>query len=137
LGAQAVLTPRDAGFDLGWHGAEEDAGGGFRWMTLQGLLRNPAPLRPVAAVTIMVGHVYGAATPALEAAFDTMPCLITTERCGPHHFSLRIAPPGGPAPCRLLRLQALTGGCPAEDGASGDERVLSVAVTGVTFDYAD
>ena len=105
-------------------------------MTRQGLLRNPAPLRPVAAVTVEIGHLYGAAAPALEASFDTLPCLTAIERRGPHHFTLRITPPGGPAPCRLLRLQALTGGSPAEDGVSGDDRVLSVAVTGVTFDYA-
>ena len=74
--------------------------------------------------------------PALEASFDTLPCLTAVEHRGPHHFTLRITPPGGPAPCRLLRLQALTGGSPAEDGVSGDDRVLSVAVTGVTFDYA-
>lgn len=136
-GAQAVLAPRDAGFDLGWHGAEEDAGGGFRWMTLQGLLRNPAPLRPVAAVLVEVGHLYGAPAPLIEAGFDAQPCLVATEPQGAHRYRLRITPPGGAALCRLLRLQALAGGSPAEDGVSGDSRVLSVAVTRVVFDYAD
>ena len=46
------------------------------------------------------------------------------------------SPPGGAVPCRLLRLQALAGGSPAEDGVSGDARVLSIAVTRVVFDYA-
>jgi hypothetical protein len=58
------------------------------------------------------------------------------EQVGPHHFTLRITPPDGAMPCRLLRLQALTGGSPAEDGVSGDARVLSVAVSGVGFEYA-
>jgi hypothetical protein len=130
------LGPQDAAFDLGWHGAEEDAGGGFRWMTHQGLVRNPAPLQAVAAVTVEIGHLYGAAAPALEASFDAAPCLIAMEQVGPHHFTLRITPPDGAMPCRLLRLQALAGGSPAEDGVSGDARVLSVAVSGVGFEYA-
>jgi hypothetical protein len=37
----------------------------------------------------------------------------------------------------LLRLRALAGSSPAEDGVNGDARVLSVAITGVTLDYAD
>jgi hypothetical protein len=134
---EAVLAPRDPAFDLGWNGAEEDAGGPFRWMTLQGLLRNPAPLRPVAAVELEVGHLYGAPAPVLEASFDGTPCLVEVERRGPHHFTLRIAPPGGPMPCRLLRLQSRAGGSPLEDGVSGDERVLSIAVTRAAFRYAE
>ncbi|MBL6456851.1 hypothetical protein JMJ55_16050 [Belnapia sp. T6] len=134
-GDHVTLTPRDAAFDLGWHGPEEDAGGGFRWMTMEGLLRNPAPLRPVAAVTLEVVHLYGAPAPALEARFDAAPCLIALERRGPHHFAVRITPPGGPAPCRMLRLRALAGGCPAEDGVSGDDRALSVAIASAGFDY--
>jgi hypothetical protein len=38
---------------------------------------------------------------------------------------------------RLARLASLTGGSPAEDGASTDRRVLSFAVSRVLFDYAD
>ncbi|SDC51208.1 hypothetical protein [Belnapia rosea] len=136
-GAEAVLNPRDPGFDLGWHGPEEDEAGPFRWMTLQGLLRNPAPLRPVAAALVEIGHLYGAPAPVLEASFDGAPCLVEVERRGPHHFSLRITPPGGPMPCRLLRLHSRAGGSPLEDGVSGDERVLSVAVTGAAFAYAE
>ncbi|MDB5372789.1 MAG: hypothetical protein JWP04_1431 [Belnapia sp.] len=132
---QAMLAPHDSGFDLGWHAAEEDAGGGFRWMTLQGLVRNPAPLRPVAGVTITVAHLYGAPAPAIEASFDAAPCLVEAQPEGPHQFRLRIIPPSGPAPCRMLRLQSLAGGSPAEDGVSGDTRQLSVAVAGLAFDY--
>ncbi|WP_052214688.1 hypothetical protein [Belnapia sp. F-4-1] len=136
-GAAAVLAPRDPAFDLGWHGPEEDEEGPFRWMTLQGLLRNPAPLRPVARVVLEVGHLYGAPAPLLEAGFDDTPCLVEAEQRGPHHFSLRIVPPGGAMPCRLLRLQSRAGGSPLEDGVSGDERVLSIAVTGAAFHYAE
>jgi hypothetical protein len=136
LGDQAVLAPQDTGFDLGWHGAEEDAGGNFRWMTLQGMLRNPAPLRPVAGVLVEIGHLYGAPAPCIEAGFDATPCLVAVEPLGAHHYRLRISPAGGPFPCRLLRLQALAGGSPAEDGVSGDDRVLSIAVTRVVFDYS-
>ena len=57
--------------------------------------------------------------PGAGGQLDTLPCLLTTiERRGPHHFTLRITPPGGRR-LRLLRLQALTGGSPAEDGVSG------------------
>ena len=106
-------------------------------MTLQGVLRNPMPTRPVAAVTLRVGHLYGAPAPLLEAGFDGTPCLVEAERQGPHHFLIRIAPPAGPMPCRLLRLQSRAGGSPLEDGVSGDERVLSVAVTGAVFHYEE
>ena len=136
-GAEATLGPRDPAFDLGWHGVEEDGEAVFRWMTLQGVLRNPVPARPVAAVVLRVGHLYGAPAPLLEAGFDGTPCLVETERLGPHHFSIRILPPAGPTPCRLLRLQSRAGGSPREDGVSGDERVLSVAVTGAAFHYAE
>lgn len=134
-GAEAVLTPQDAGFDLGWHAAEEDAAGGFRWMSLQGLVRNPAPLRPVAGVVVEVGHLYGAPAPVVEASFDARPCLVEVLADGPHRHRLRLTPPGGAALCQMLRLQALAGGSPAEDGVSGDARMLSIAVTGVVFAY--
>ncbi|MFC7688941.1 hypothetical protein ACFQY5_04140 [Paeniroseomonas aquatica] len=136
-GGEAMLAPSDAGFDLGWHAAEEDAEGGFRWMSLQGLVRNPAPMRPVDWVEVAVGHLYGAPAPALEASFDAKPCLVEVSPEGPHHYRLRITPPGGAAPCQVLRLQALAGGSPAEDGVSGDDRLLSIAVTGIVFAYAD
>lgn len=137
-GETAEVLPADAGFDLGWHAPEEDAAGAFRWMARQGLIRNPAPGRPVAAVRLEVAHLYGAPAPALTAAFDAAPGFVTvTEGAGPPvRFTIRVTPAGGRAEAALLRLDARTAGSPAEDGAGEDARVLSFAVGRAVFEYA-
>jgi hypothetical protein len=97
------------------------------------------PHRPLAGVTLEVGHLYGAAEPALRASFDTLPCAVSFERDdGANRFRVRVAPPdGAAAPCRTLLLEALASGSPARDGTSADPRLLSVAVYRLAFDYAD
>jgi hypothetical protein len=131
-----VELPPDSGhLGFGWHPPERDAAGAFRWMADRALVVSPEPHRPLAAVTLQVGHVYGAPEPALRASFDALPCDVAVEREGAHRFSVRVAAPAGAAPCRTLTLEALASGSPARDGASADARLLSVAVYGLAFDY--
>ena len=136
LGNRVELPPDSGHLGFGWHQPERDAAGTFRWMADRALVVSPEPHRPLAGVTLEVGHVYGAAEPALRASFDALPCAVSFERGGTHRFRVRIAPPGGPAPCCTLVLEALASGSPARDGASADARLLSVAVYRLAFDYA-
>ena len=132
------LPPDSGHLGFGWHPPERDAAGAFRWMADRALVVSPEPHRALASVTLEVGHLYGAAEPALSASFDALPCDVSVEREGAHRFRVRISPPGGAAaPCRTLVLEALASGSPARDGASADARLLSVAMCRLVFDYAD
>lgn len=122
-------------FGFGWHDAEQDQAGRFRWMAGQGVVTNPAPHRPVAGVTLTIPHVYGATTPVLRAAFDGQPCEVAVRDDSPVGFVATIRPAGSLA-CLALHLESPHAGSPAGDGASGDARTLSVAVAALVFDYA-
>ena len=138
-GDRVELPPDSGHLGFGWHPPERDAAGTFRWMADRALVVSPEPHRLLAGVTLEVGHLYGAAEPALRAGFDALPCEVSFEREeGAHRFSVRVSPPGGAAaPCRTLVLEALASGSPARDGASADARLLSLAVYRLAFDYAD
>jgi hypothetical protein len=141
LGGRVELPAESGHLGFGWHSAERDAAGGFRWMADRALVVSPEPHRALAAATLEVGHLYGAVEPTLRASFDALPCEIAVERGaeGPaRRFRIRITPAGAAAaPCRTLMLEALASGSPAQDGASPDPRLLSMAVYRVAFDYAD
>jgi hypothetical protein len=137
LGDQVELPPDSGHLGFGWHAPERDAAGAFRWMADRALVVSPEPHRLLAGVTLEVGHLYGASEPALRASFDALPCGVAVERDGAHRFRVRVSPPEGAAPCRTLTLEALASGSPARDGASSDSRLLSVAVYGLLFDYAE
>lgn len=139
LAERAEVMPASPHFGFGWHAPEQDGAGEFRWMAGLGLLGNPAPHRPVAAVTLAIRHVYGAPEPVLRAGFDGLACEVAVRAEGPGCFAARITPPapGEALPCLMLRLDSPHAGSPAGDGASGDARVLSIAVAQATFDYAD
>jgi hypothetical protein len=134
---QLELPPEALQFGTGWHREEAYPDGSFRWMGAHGLLLNPAPERPVASVTLDICHLYRAAAPALTAQFDEAAAEIAASARGDGAFAVRLIPPAGPQPLRLLRIASLIGGSPAEDGVSGDRRQLSFAVSRVVFEYAD
>ncbi|MFZ4408775.1 MAG: hypothetical protein ACOYOH_15640 [Paracraurococcus sp.] len=138
LKARQLEVPPDAGlFGSGWHRDEVYPSGAFRWMGPRGLLLNPAPGRSVASVTLDICHLYRASAPSVTAQFDDTEAAVTVSPQGGEAFTVRLVHPNGPHPLRLLRLASRTGGSPAEDGASGDRRSLSFAVSRVVFDYAD
>ena len=70
-----------------------------------------------------------------------MKLLLDTHRClwfidgNPRLSATARALIGDLANERLVRIASLTGGSPAEDGASGDRRQLSFAVSRVVFEY--
>ena len=137
FGNRVELPPDSGHLGFGWHPPERDAAGAFRWMADRALVVSPEPHRPLAGVALEVGHLYGAAEPALRASFDALPCGVSVEREGERRFRVRVTPPEGAAPCRTLMLEALASGSPAQDGASADPRLLSMAVYRLVFDYAD
>jgi hypothetical protein len=138
-GDRVELSPDAGHLGFGWHSPERDQDGGFRWMADRALVVSPEPHRALEGVTLEIGHLYGAAEPALRASFDTLSCDVALEReSRPQRFRVRIVPPGGgAAPCRTLLLEALASGSPARDGASADARLLSLAVYRLVFDYAE
>lgn len=137
IGSQVEIPPTAGQFGFGWHTPERDAGGEFRWLADRGQVVNPEPDRRLAGVTLETCHLYGAAEPALRAAFDDLLCRVTVTPAGPYRHQVRITPPEGTAPCRTLLLEALSSGSPARDGVSADARLLSMAVSRLVFDYAD
>jgi len=126
-----------AQFGPGWHAAEDGPEGSFRWMTEAGLIVNPLPERPLGSVVIDIQHLYGMPQPELEVLFDAVPGQPVATPSGQHGFVLRVVPAGGPVACHALRLASRHSGSPARDGASGDTRVLSIAVSRVVFQYAE
>jgi hypothetical protein len=134
---QLLVAPEDGVFGAGWHREEIYPDSAFRWMSTRGLLLNPAPERPLSAVTLEICHLYKAAAPSLTVMLDDAAGEVTVTPRGGGAFAVRIVPPGDAKPVRLLRLASLTGGSPAEDGAGPDKRMLSFAISRLVLDYAD
>jgi hypothetical protein len=133
---QLQVMPEDGVFGSGWHREEVYPSGAFRWMSQRGLVLNPAPERPLATIRIDICHLYGTATPQMTAMLDDTPTTVALTPDGHGGFVAQLSPPDGPRPVRLLRLASLATGRPAEDGASGDRRVLYFAVSRIVFDFA-
>jgi len=129
------LRPDAGEFGLGWHPAEHDASGAFRWMGGRGMVLNPEPERPVAGIAIDVAHRYGAGPPALRATLDRATCTVEVREIA-GGFALRATPDGGAVIARALLLEADDAGVPALQGRGGDRRELSIAVSRIVFDYA-
>jgi hypothetical protein len=137
MGQRAVIPPGAGHLATGWHAAEEDDGGEFRWMGDRALVVNPEPHRPVRSVTLQVRHIYGADAPGLRGSFDGLPARVTCTRDG-LGFTLRLEPEAAPdVACHGLSLAADHAGVPLHDGRNPDQRLLSIAVSLVAFDYAD
>jgi hypothetical protein len=134
---QLEVSPESSLFGTGWHREEIYPSGSFRWMGPNGLLLNPVPGRPVASVTLEICHLYRTSLPSLTAQLDDADAAVVVHAQSQGAFSVRLTHADGPHPLRVLRLSSLTGGSPAEDGASGDRRQLSFAVSRVIFAYAD
>ncbi|MEN0076850.1 MAG: hypothetical protein AAGC69_20870 [Paracraurococcus sp.] len=135
--AERLELPLDSGlFGAGWHREEVYPHGSFRWMGPRGLLLSPAAERALAAVTLEITGLYRAAAPAIAAQFDDAAAEVSVTAREDGTFSVRLVHPAGPQPVRLLRLASQTGGCPAEEGESGDRRMLAIAVSQVVFEYA-
>ena len=137
LGRRAEIPPAAGNLAIGWHEPEQDEGGPFRWMGDTALVVNPEPFRRVAAVTLTVRHLYGATEPGLRGSFDGAPASVTVACGEAGRFVVRLTPEGGPVTCQGLRLEAPHAGIPERDGRNPDPRMLSVAVSGIVFDYTE
>lgn len=136
LGSRAEVPPAAGNLAVGWHAPEEDAGGPFRWMADTALIVNPEPHRPVVAVTLAVRHLYGADAPRVSGSFDGHPARVTLDQDAEGRTVLHLAPEGGAAvACQGLRLACDHAGVPLRDGRNPDQRMLSLAVSRVIFDY--
>jgi hypothetical protein len=134
-----AVRPDTAYFADGWSWVEQDSKGfDFRWMGLGGTVFNPQPHRPVEQVTVSIGTTYRGVEPQISALFDADPAdieLVASPSGAPYTLKLLPRSGGRARPVQVLRLTSTTAGRPSEDGMSDDQRVLSIAVNGVTFYY--
>ena len=138
LGDRVELSLDAGHLGFGWHSPERDAAGAFRWMADRALVVSPEPHRELCGRG-PGGRASSMARRSRRCARASTPCpaMWPWSASGPNRFRVRIAPPGGAAPCRTLMLEALASGSPARDGASADARLLSMAVYRLVFDYAE
>ena len=138
-----VAVPlRSVEFSYGWYDVEEESGREFRWMAADAIVFNPAPDRLVKEVRVAVAAVYGADRPMIRGAFDTKPATVAIlkgdrERGGP--WIIRFTAPPGQTEinCQTLNLTSLLASSPARADGGHDSRMLSIAVTGITFEFAE
>ncbi len=136
LGSRAEIPPAAGNLAVGWHEPEQDEGGPFRWMTDAALVVNPEPHRAVSGVTLTVRHLYGADAPRVTGSFDGHPARVTAALDAEGRHTLRLEPAGGGAvACQGLRLASDHAGVPLRDGRNPDQRMLSLAVSKLVFDY--
>jgi len=132
---QADIWPDGGEFGLGWHPAEHDAAGAFRWMGGQGMVMNPQPQRAIRAVRLDVAHCREHVQPDVTATLDDAVCTVAFRRVA-DRFVVDIVPADAEVIALALRLHAPGAGVPARLGTGGDHRELSFAVARVVFDYA-
>lgn len=121
----------------GWHPMETGAEHQRRWMMESGTIRNPYSAWPVESILIRVRNVYGAAGPMLRCFADETELAVSWEG-DQGRFRIRARPIDGmPSPrFRLLRLDSLASGCPAQEGKGTDTRLISLLLDSVSFAYA-
>jgi len=127
-------------FAAGWFEMEEENGVSLRWMSGDGQVANPHPDRPVAEVRLALAGVYGSGQPMLRAAFDGVPVAFHVERSKRRGggWKVRIVPPKGAegAKCSTLSLASMFTGSPERADGAEESRLLSIAVSELTFVYA-
>lgn len=134
--APHLLLPLDSpAFRAGWHLPERDDKAAFRWMAASGVVDNPAPERLVGAVEVETVYLWRAEAPDVAARLDGTGLAVALLPAEPGRFRLRLTPPQPMLAERFL-LDSRTSGSPAQDGVSADDRVLSLAVTSLVFEYA-
>jgi len=136
-----ALALRSMSFSYGWYDVEDADGRSFRWMAGDAIVANPQPSLPVRSVTIDVHAVFGAEQPMIRAAFDSKPARVAIGKAPGNRpgWQLKLTPPRQQksAECLAINLASLVSASPAQARTGHDNRILSIAVTGVTFHYAE
>jgi hypothetical protein len=136
-----VARPDSSYFADGWSWLEQDSKGfDFRWMGLGGAVFNPNPQRPVEEISVAIGVTYQHRTPVLTAMLDDEPAdteLISSPNGPPYSLKIRSRRRPKAHPVHVVRLTSATAGRPSEEEEGNpDNRILSIAVTGITFYYS-
>jgi hypothetical protein len=132
----SIVVPLEtAGFAVGWYDLESNDDGDFRWMSQNGLIRNPDVSRPISEVQITVSQVYGSPTPTIRAFLDDQELSASTRKEGAVFVLTLKPPPGAIARGESLMLESFAVGCPATDKGTSDNRVLSISAAYVLFRY--
>jgi len=132
----SIPVPLDtAGFAVGWYDMESNEGGYFRWMSQNGLIRNPDVSRPISSVQITISQVYASPAPTIRAFLDDQELSASTRREGALFILTLKPPPGAVARGESLMLESFAVGCPATDEGTSDNRLLSISAAHVLFHY--
>jgi hypothetical protein len=132
----SIAVPLDSsGFAVGWYDLESNDAGYFRWMSQNGLVRNPDVSRPIADVQITVSQVYASPAPTIRAFLDDQELSASTRREGGVFVLTLKPPPGAIARGESLMLESFAVGCPATDEGTSDNRLLSISAAHVLFRY--
>jgi len=134
------LTARSSRFSFGWYDAETDAQGDFRWMGQSGMVLNPAPNRMLQEVIIELRHLFKTEKPMLRLFLDTQEVeVVALPGKSPNvaRVTVALSPDemlrGG---FQTLRIESFIAGRPAdEENGGNDQRLLSVAVSEIMFNY--
>lgn len=134
-----IVQPGTAFFSDGWSWLETDSKNfDFRWMGLGGTVFNPKPQRPVVQISVAIGTTFGHRAPQITAMLDAdvADVELVSSPGGPP-YTLKVLPrsDGRARPVHVLRLASAAVGRPSEEDGTDDQRILSIAVSGVTFYY--
>ena len=132
----SIAVPLDsASFAVGWYDLETNASGYFRWMSQNGLIRNPDVSRPVTEVRVTISQVYGAPAPMIRAFLDDAELAASVRREGAVFVATLKPAPGAAPRGESLVLESFAVGCPATDEGTSDTRLLSISTSHVLFHY--
>jgi hypothetical protein len=107
-------------------------------MGKEGVIHNPAGLRPVRDFVLEVQHVYGAHEPMVMGFMGDTAANVRVEAApGGRGWRLHLGAAGEGVLIESVRLQALASDSPAHAEGLPDARELSFCVTGATFVYSD
>jgi hypothetical protein len=135
------LSVRSNRLNFGWYDAETDAHGDFRWMGQSGMVLNPAPNRPLQGFTIQLRHLFKADKPMLRLFLDSREVeAVIVPGSAPNVACVTATLPPDELPregFQTLRIDSFIAGRPAdEENGGADQRLLSIAVSEIVFNYA-
>lgn len=135
-----IVPLRSSAFSHGWYDVEVDDGEEYRWMSSEAIVFNPTPARKLLEVQIAVFGIYSAELPMLNCFFDGVPANILRERSatgGPLVLRAQVPRDKAPLSCDMLRIESMVSASPATLEGTNDQRLLSIAVSQITFLYSE
>jgi hypothetical protein len=122
-------------FGSGWHNVEDTSDHPFRWMETTGVLFNPKPDLLCTGVVLKLSAVYGSHIPMLRVFMDDSEAGVSVSESADGFFVV-ISPANNQARfLATLKIDSMASGCPLQDDRGSDERVLSISVLEISWNY--